>query len=171
MEERERAVMEDKIQRGKKWLETVLALMGVPASVNVSRIEEGENGTVSCWLTIDQTNLSPTVIDALIGKKGENIDSLQYLINVLLNLNLPENEQCTYIIELNGYRLRRQAELMAIAQRAAEKVRLTGMPEEIRHLSSVERRQVHNFLAKAGDLATESYGSEPDRRLIVKLRR
>jgi len=162
--------MDEQIQRGKKWLETLLTLMGVPASVTIGRVEQEERA-ISCWLTIDETKLTPTVIEHLIGKKGETIDALQYLANVLLNIGVFDGEERFFTVELNGYRIRRQAELMAIAQKAADRVRITGMPEEIRYLSSVERRQVHSFLEKSGDLATESEGNEPDRRLIVKLRR
>lgn len=162
--------MDEQIQKGKKWLETLLKLMGVPANVNIGRLELSNDRIVSCWLTIDETALNPTQIETLIGKKGETIDAIQYLANTLLNIGVDEEDHRFYTVELNGYRLRRQAELMAIAQRAAEKVRITGVPEEIRYLSSVERRQIHSMLEKSGDLLTESLGNEPDRRLVVKLR-
>ncbi|MGI0480529.1 protein jag [Geminocystis sp. CENA526] len=162
--------MDEQIQRGQKWLETLLKLMGVPANVNLNRIEQDRNQVISCWLTIDETPFDLTQIEALTGKKGETIDAIQYLANALLNIGVDEYSHRFFTVELNGYRLRRQAELMAIAQRAAEKVRITGVPEEIRYLSSVERRQIHSMLEKSPDLLTESQGSEPDRRLVVKLR-
>lgn len=162
--------MDEQIQRGQKWLETLLQLMGVSATVNLGRIEESGDNVISSWLTIDEKSLSPETINFLVGEKGETIDAIQYLANVLLNINTSEDIQRFFTVELNGYRLRRQAELMAIAQRAADKVRVTGVPEEIRSLSSVERRQIHSFLEKSGDLFTESQGNEPDRRLVVKLR-
>jgi spoIIIJ-associated protein len=162
--------MDEKTHRGQKWLETLLSLMGTPTGVSVGRIEQEEQQVVSCWLTIEQNDLSQEQIESLLGKKGEALDAIQYLANVLLNLNSDENLNCFYTIELNGYRIRRQAELMAIAQKAATKVRLTGMPEEIRYLSSVERRQIHSILENSDDLQTESKGNEPDRRLIVRLR-
>ena len=162
--------MDEQIQRGQKWLETLLNLMGVSATVNLGRIEESGDNILSSWLTIDESSLNTETIHYLIGEKGETIDAIQYLANVLLNINTEEGKQRFFTVELNGYRIRRQAELMAIAQRAADKVRVTGVPEEIRSLSSVERRQIHSFLEKSGDLSTESQGNEPDRRLVVKLR-
>ncbi len=117
--------MEEQTQKGKKWLETLLYLMGIPAPVNVGRIEQDRNSLISCWLTIDENSLSHEKIDLLIGKKGETIDAIQYLANVLLNVDSPEGLHSFYTVELNGYRLRRQAELVAIAQKAATKVRLT----------------------------------------------
>jgi spoIIIJ-associated protein len=162
--------MDEQIQKGQKWLETLLKLMGVPANVNVNRLEQKGDQIISSWLTIDESTLDLNKIEALTGKKGETIDAIQYLANALLNIGVDENSHRFFTVELNGYRLRRQAELMAIAQRAAEKVRLTGVPEEIRNLSSVERRQIHSILEKSEDLSTESQGNEPDRRLLVKLR-
>ncbi|MBL1211549.1 MAG: RNA-binding protein [Geminocystis sp. GBBB08] len=162
--------MDEQIQKGQKWLETLLKLMGIPANVNLNRIEQNGDQIISCWLTIDDSTLDFPTIETLIGKKGETIDSIQYLVNSLLNIGVDENSHRFFTVELNGYRLRRQAELMAIAQRAAEKVRVTGVPEEIRYLSSVERRQIHSILEKSGDLLTESQGNEPDRRLLVKLK-
>jgi spoIIIJ-associated protein len=162
--------MDEQIQRGQKWLETLLKLMGVPANVNLNRLEQNGDQIISCWLTIDESSLDLSKIETLTGKKGETIDAIQYLANALLNIGVEEGSHRFFTVELNGYRLRRQAELMAIAQRAAEKVRITGVPEEIRYLSSVERRQIHSILEKSEDLLTESQGNEPDRRLLVKLK-
>ena len=162
--------MDEQIQRGKKWLETLLYLMGIPAPVKTGRIEKNQDQLLCCWLTLDETNLPQGQIEMLIGKKGETIDSIQYLINALLNIGIQEEEHCLFTVELNGYRIRRQAELFAIAQKAAAKVRQTGKPEEIKHLSSAERRQIHTLLQESSDLQTESQGQEPDRRLIVRLR-
>ncbi|MBE9221801.1 RNA-binding protein [Cyanobacterium stanieri LEGE 03274] len=162
--------MDEQVQRGKQWLETLLKLMNIPADVQTGRVEENGQQGISCWLTIDETNLDQNQINALIGKKGDTIDAIQYLANSLLNIGLGDNSPCFFTVELNGYRIRRQAELMAIAQSAAAKVRETGTPEEIKYLSSVERRQIHSILESSEDLTTESQGNEPERRLIVKLR-
>jgi spoIIIJ-associated protein len=163
--------MDEQIQRGQKWLETLLKLMNIPADVQMGRVEENGEQILSCWLTIDESNLDQNQINTLIGKKGDTIDAIQYLANSLLNIGIEENRHpCFFTVELNGYRIRRQAELIAIAQTAAAKVRETGAPEEIKYLSSVERRQIHSILESSEDLTTESLGNEPERRLIVKLR-
>lgn len=162
--------MDEQIQHGKQWLEKLLELIGVPVTVNVGRMEERENKLISCWLTIDETQLSSEQIELLIGKKGETIDSIQYLANAILNIGVAEDQHRLFTVELNGYRIRRQAELFAIAQKAAAKVRQTGEPEELKYLSSAERRQIHSLLEDAQDLKTESQGQEPNRRLIVRLR-
>lgn len=161
--------MDEQIQRGKQWLENLLILMGIPTEIKIDKIESGVERINSCWLIIDETKLTLEQINFLIGKKGETIDSIQYLANALLNIDVEEDQHRLFTVELNNYRVHRQAELLAIAEEAAKKVRQTGEPEELKYLSSAERRQIHNLLEDYEDLQTESQGQEPNRRLIVRL--
>ena len=164
------------MQRGQQWLERLLHITGFSASVQTEPPAEAQESqssqeeAVTYWLTIDPTNLTPSQIDTLIGPEGATIDAIQYLANSILNLNQNRDEQSAYTIELNGYRLRRQAELRSLAEYAANIVRETGKEFEIKSLSSAERRQVHTFLQDCDDLETFSRGQEPDRRLVVRLR-
>jgi spoIIIJ-associated protein len=162
--------MEEQVQRGQEWLEQLLNFMGVPATVTIEESENIPTDSDSCWLTIEESNLTPEQIELLIGKQGESIDAIQYLANTLLNLTLESELQGSYTIELNKYRITRHQELLELAQQVAQKVRETRQEIEIPALSSAERRQIHNFLKDATDLETESRGQEPDRRLVVKLR-
>lgn len=163
------------MQRGQKWLEQLLRLTKTPASVNVEKHatiakQEDESEPDSYWLTIDETNLTPAQIQALIGVDGSALDAIQYLANTTVNLGQPPEEQAAYTVELAGYRVQRQAELLEMAQYAAEQVRLTGREFELKSLSAAERRQVHTFLKDFTDLETYSRGKEPDRRLVVRRR-
>ena len=160
-------MIDQQSQRGKEWLEKLLQLIGIPAGVKIAEVEDEQ----SDWLIIDETNLTPEQIEILIGqKKGEAIDAIQYLANTLLNIGIEEELQRSFTVELNGYRVRRQAQLQALAEKVAGQVRETGEKVEIKSLSSAERRQVHTFLKDSEDLKTESRGQEPDRRLVVRLR-
>lgn len=156
---------QDQLNRGQQWLEELLTLSGMSASVSVDDSALESEG--SCWLTIGTQSLSPEQIEGLIGEGGLTLDAIQYLANTTLNLNQSEDEQCAYTVELNGYRQQRQQELEAIASKAAQHVRETGEEYEILSLSSAERRQVHTLVKAYGDLETYSRGREPDRRLIV----
>lgn len=161
---------DQQIERGQEWLETLLELMGISTEVKVGEdvIEPSEPS--SCWLIVDHTQLSPEQTEILVGYRGEGIDAIQYLANTILNLGTESEEQQAFTIEINSYRLKRQAELLAWAKRVADQVRQTGQEVEMKSLSSAERRQIHTFLKDAEDLATESRGQEPDRRLVVRLR-
>ena len=161
---------EQQIQLGQQWLVELLKLVGIPAEVTVQKADSSPEDSHSQWLIINETDLNPEEISLLLGEKGKNIDAIQYLANTLLNIGVEAEDQGAFIIELNGYRVHRQAELQALAETVAKEVRETGKEQEIRHLSSAERRQVHTLLQDAEDLETESRGQEPDRRLVVRLR-
>lgn len=157
---------EETLHRGQRWLENLLVLAKLPASVEADDSMYETEG--SCWLTIDVEVLSPEQIQTLIGSKGEVLDAIQYLANTTLNLGQPEAQQSAYTIELNNYRRQRQAELQAIAEESAQKVLETGEEVEIAALSSAERRQVHTLLKSYETLETYSKGKEPDRRLVIR---
>lgn len=161
------------MQRGQEWLKTLLLLTGVSAEVGgnleaaqpqIGDSEEPDN----YWLTIDEKNLKPEQIRTLIGTDGSVLDAIQYLANSVLNLNQPQEEQASYTIELNGYRVKREAEIRELAEAASEEVRTTGREVEIKSLSSAERRQIHTFLKEFADLETFSRGKEPHRHLVVR---
>ena len=154
-------------QRGQQWLETFLKLANMSAKVTPELRETFSEK--SCWLTIDPSALNPEQVDSLLNNGGSVLDSVQYLANSILNIGRNSDEQIAYTIELNGYRERRQQELMQIAEQAAEQVRQTGQEYEIKSLSSAERRQLHTILKESPDLDTYSRGQEPDRRLVVRL--
>ncbi|MBW4633218.1 MAG: RNA-binding protein [Iphinoe sp. HA4291-MV1] len=162
------------MKRGQEWLKTLLQLSGLSVDI------EGEKETTiaqdeespeqdSYWLTIGETNLLPEQIEVLIGPDGSVLDAIQYLANSILNLSQPHEEQASYTVELNGYRIRRYAEIRAIAEAAAQQVRSSSQEVEIKSLSSAERRQVHTLLKEFGDLETFSRGKEPHRHLVVRL--
>lgn len=152
-------------QRGQEWLETFLKLAAFPATVTAEI--RNTSAEKSCWLTIDHTSLQPNQIEALLSNNGAVLDSIQYLASSVLNIG--QDEQIAYTIEINGYRAQRLAELTAIAEDAAARVRETGEEYEIKSLSSAERRQVHSILQDSADIETFSRGQEPDRRLVVRL--
>jgi spoIIIJ-associated protein len=161
------------MQRGQQWLKSLLELTGVSADIRgdleaALPQEEDSPEPDNYWLTIDQTNLTPAQIQVLIGADGSVLDAIQYLANSVLNLNQIQEEQASYTIELNGYRVRREAEIRALAEDAANEVRNSGREVEIKSLSSAERRQIHTFLKEFSDLETFSRGKEPHRHLVVR---
>ena len=161
---------DQRLNRGKEWLEKVLTLSGIATTVDTQQPE----GTTAAnyWLTIDSTALTSTQKELLIGSQGGTIDAIQYLANASLNIHAEADLQAGYTIELDGYRQRRAIELKIVADDAANRVRATGQDVTLQPMSSAERRQMHTFFdsdASYSDLSTESRGQEPDRRLVVKL--
>ncbi len=166
-------ISESPMRRGEQWLKTLLQLTGINTEVQ-GNIESRVTGYSDSpegegyWLEVDESNLSAEQIRTLIGSDGSVLDAIQYLANSILNLNQIEEQQASYTVELNGYRIRRQAEIREIAESAADQVRSTGREVEIQSLSSAERRQVHTFLKDFTDLETFSRGKEPHRHLVVR---
>ena len=158
------------MHRGQQWLEELLRLSRLSAEVRVTNTETSADDKPNYWLTIERTKLTPKQVEILIGPEGAALDAIQYLANSMLNIGQDEEHQAAYTIELDGYRIRRQEQLRALAAHAAQRVRETGQEFEMKSLSSAERRQVHTFLKECEDLETQSRGQEPDRRLVVRLR-
>ncbi|MGL4884669.1 MAG: protein jag [Waterburya sp.] len=160
--------MENQLQSGKNWLEQLLNCMGLTATVTTEGFETVKTDSNSNWLNIDVSSLNPEQKQQLIGKHGEGIDAIQYLANTILNLGADPDLQSSFVIELDGYRVKRNQELAVLTQEAIDKVRTTGQEVEIPGLSSAERKQIHSLLQDIEDLASESRGQEPDRRLILR---
>jgi spoIIIJ-associated protein len=157
----------EQIERGQQWLQELLRLAGLAATVQP--LPDPSFSEDSCWLMIDDSALTPSQVQHLIGENGAVLDSVQYLANAILNLGQDAEHQGAFTVELAGYRLRRFAELKELAEQSAAKVRQTGQEFELKALSSAERRQVHTLLKAHADLESSSRGQEPDRRLVIRL--
>lgn len=160
--------MNESQQRGIEWMESFLNLANLPAQVKAHEDEHaGEEN--SCWLTIDESQMTPEQIEGLTGSNGEVLDAVQYLVNTVLNIGRDKGEQQPYTVELAGYRVRRQAELIQMAEQAAQEAHETHREVELSSLSAAERRQIHTLLKEHEGLETYSRGKEPHRLLVVRL--
>jgi spoIIIJ-associated protein len=160
------------MQYGEQWLRELLQLIGISTVVRghldaIPSLDEESLATDNYWLTIDSTNLMPEQIRTLIGNDGSVLDAIQYLTNSVLNLTQLAENRASYTVELNGYRLKRQAEIQELAETAATEVRFSGREVEIKSLSSAERRQIHTYLKDFPDIQTFSRGKEPHRHLVI----
>ena len=163
--------MQQNLNRGQQWLEQVLALMGTPASVQLSYPQPTNETTIAennPWLVIDETDLNEQQVKALLKDQGRTLDALQYLANTLLNLTVEPEAQTSFTIEFKGYRQQREKELRVLAEKTAWQVLETGESAELSALSGAERRQIHQFLQQYEGLESWSRGQEPDRRLVVQ---
>ena len=159
--------MESQLSSGQEWLEQLLTHMGVGAKVDTTGFETIEADSGSNWLSISADDLSAEQKELLIGDKGESIDAIQYLANTLLNLGAEPEQQSSYIVELDGYRVGRNRELNTLTQEAIAQVQSTGEEVEIPGLSSAERKQIHSLMESTPGLRSESRGQEPNRKLVV----
>ncbi|HEY6961171.1 MAG TPA: RNA-binding cell elongation regulator Jag/EloR [Gaiellaceae bacterium] len=133
-------------------VETVVGAMGIGAQVDVRETTDELHVTV---LGGD--------VGLLIGKHGQTIDALQYVVNATV---WRRGGGKSVTIDAAGYRDRRRATLESIASRAAERAE-TGERVELEPMTSVERKVVHEFLKERGGVQTTSEGTEPNRYVVV----
>lgn len=102
----------------------------------------------------------------LIGKDGQNLKSLEQLIRAIFLKKAPELGGLS--VDVNDYRRSKVNYLVDVARQAVTRVRSTQKAEALLPMNAYERRIVHMELASCPDIATESIGTEPQRRIVVK---
>jgi spoIIIJ-associated protein len=112
-----------------------------------------------------QINLEGNDLGILIGRRGETLDSLQYLVNLSVNKNQEYRKKI--IIDIEGYRKRREETLQKLALKLADKARQRGRNVVLEPMSSQERRIIHTVLQGRDDIYTFSEGEEPCRKIII----
>jgi spoIIIJ-associated protein len=105
-------------------------------------------------------------VGLLIGRHGQTIDSIQYLLNAI-GWRAYGEERKEVTVDAAGYRARRKATLEALADRVADRVRDSGEREELEPMTAVERKVVHLHLKDAAGVGTASEGTEPNRYVVV----
>jgi spoIIIJ-associated protein len=133
----------------------IVTTLGVDAEVDAR--EEPEAIVVTC---------SGPDVGLLIGRHGQTIDAIQYLLNAVAWRAYGE-ERREVVVDAAGYRERRKATLEALALRVAERVRESGEPEELESMTAVERKVVHLHLKEVAGVGTTSEGTEPNRYVVV----
>jgi spoIIIJ-associated protein len=141
---------------------------GVRARELVERIADGIG--VHCRVVVREDDESLTVTCAgpelglLIGKHGQTIDAIQYLVNAILRRTGLEKD---VVVDAAGYRERRRATLESLAVRSAQRVSRDGERVELEPMTAVERKIVHLRLQDFPGVVTGSEGTEPNRFVVI----
>jgi spoIIIJ-associated protein len=133
----------------------IVSTLGVDA--NVDAREEPEAIVVTC---------SGPDVGLLIGRHGQTIDAIQYLLNAI-GWRAYGEERKELVVDAAGYRARRKETLETLALRVAERVRESGESEELEPMTAVERKIVHLRLKDVAGVGTTSAGTEPNRYVVV----
>ena len=112
---------------------------------------------------IKVTSDSPQI---LIGERGQTLVEIQYLLKIILKKNI--NEDFYIDLDINEYKKKKTEYLKELARSIADEVSLMKKEKAMPSMPAYERRIIHMELAKREDVVTESFGNEPDRRLLVK---
>jgi spoIIIJ-associated protein len=137
-------------------LDYFLGTMGVVATTFVR--EDAAAGVIAFEIEGEDAGL-------LIGRRGETLQALQFLVNLIVNKQL--GRQVYVTIDVEGYRERRQESLKSLAQRTADRVADSGRSVQLQPMPAAERRIIHVTLADHPDVRTESKGDGDQRRVVV----
>ena len=169
----------------------ILGIGAEPARVRVTRIghDAGKAGvalnTVSRILKAMEVEAHPTIVNSgtgpdnpavisiegvdaglLIGRRGDTLQALQFIINLLVARQ--ENEKTWVVIDVEDYRERRRRNLAGLAKRTADRAVSSGRPIALEPMSPADRRIIHVTLTDDGRVATESSGEGRERRVTIR---
>lgn len=135
-------------------------------AMNMIVVVDTKYDEINNSLTID---LSGDEMGVLIGKRGQTLDSLQYLVSLVVNKD--SEEYVRVKVDTEDYRKRRKETLENLARNIAYKVKRTKRPVSLEPMNPYERRIIHSALQNDRYVTTHSEGEEPYRRVVVTLKR
>lgn len=154
---RRKETLEDKVE---SFLDQVFEAMSMNVKVDITRNEEEKEMSI---------NLSGDDMGILIGKRGQTLDSLQYLVSLVVN---KESEDYIRVkLDTENYRERRKETLETLAKNIAYKVKRTRRSVSLEPMNPYERRIIHSALQNDKYVATRSEGEEPFRHVVISLKR
>ncbi|HEY83389.1 MAG TPA: KH domain-containing protein [Dehalococcoidia bacterium] len=154
---------EDVTEVAREVLETLLDLLGVSARVTPLPgflVEEAAPAPTSVTLNVEGEDLG-----ILIGRRGQTLSSLQYLVRIIVGHQT--KTWLPIVIDVEGYKQRRCNALQSLAWRIAEQVKTTKTPFTLEPMPAFDRRIIHLTLATHPDVYTESSGEGEARRVVI----
>lgn len=160
IEDDEAAVSEpgDSAAKAKEFLDRIIPLMGVTAEISAKEDEDALH-----------VNMEGEKMGLLIGRRGETLDALQYLTSIVVNKGRDEYLRVT--LDTENYREKRKDVLEKLANKIADKVVRNGRNMTLEPMNPFERRVIHSALQNHEYVTTSSIGEEPERRVVVSLKK
>lgn len=140
------------------FLSTIFKKFDLDVKINVTESEE--------FITLD---LIGKDLGILIGRRGETLDALQYLTNLTVARHF--EERCKIILDVEGYRSKREESLARLAKKLADRVKESGKNMSLEPMSPYERRIIHTVLQSDDQVRTFSEGEEPYRKVVIAKKR
>ena len=138
------------------FLSELLTKMNNPAPVLAA---DTDNGLRLC--------IDAETMGLLIGRRGETLDAMQYLVSLVANKNRKEEGYIRVTLDTEGYRSRREETLKRLARKNAQNVRQTGRAVSMEPMNPYERRILHSALQGFAGVTTHSEGEEPNRHVVI----
>ena len=138
------------------FLSELLKNMKIEATVEAAETEDGL-----------RLNILSETDGLLIGRRGETLDAIQYIVSLYMNKDRKENGYRRVSVDTEGYRRRREETLRRLARKNAAQVARTGRSIAMEPMNPYERRVLHSALQGFKGVTTHSEGEEPNRRVII----
>ena len=145
-----------KIETAEKFLQAIFKNMNLVVKIEITKLEEGY------FLNLCGENLG-----ILIGKHGQTLDALQYLVNLAANRNHNTSQRVRVIIDVENYRSRRAETLQNLAKTLADRAVRLNQDVRLEPMNRHERRVIHTALQDNDDVSTYSVGEDPNRYIII----
>ena len=149
----------DYIEEARNFLANMLKKMNIDAEINIKE----ENDTL-------HINLSGKNVGLLIGYRGETLDSIQYLVSLVVN-KIHDYPHKRVIVDTENYRSKREETLKGVAIKTANRVIKTKKSFKLEPMNPYERRIIHSALQANEFVVTHSEGEEPFRRVVIELKK
>jgi len=147
------------IEESENFIRNIINCMDIKAKIDIKE----ENDTI-------KINLSGDKMGAIIGYRGETLDSIQYLVSLVIN-KAHEFPHKKVILDTENYRSKREETLKGVAMKTANKVKKTRKAFKLEPMNPYERRIIHAALQGNAFVNTYSEGDEPFRRVVVELKK
>ncbi|HEU4326855.1 MAG TPA: RNA-binding cell elongation regulator Jag/EloR [Roseiflexaceae bacterium] len=160
------AIPSETDQTARRILEELLLRMDIHGYVTAVRSSvPGQNGEPEETITLHVEGADEEAMGLLIGRRGETLRSLQFMINLLVSRHVQKWPQI--VVDVGNYRQRRQESLEGLARRMAERVRQSGRPLTLEPMGAYERRIVHLALRSDPSVYTQSAGEGENRKVVI----
>jgi len=159
-------LVEDEAEMAAQMLDHLLELMGITADVSIRDPETPGDGLGMAKAVLD---VEGDDLGILIGRRGETLSSLQYLLNLMVSRRL--GQHMPFTVDVEGYRQRREKQLNSLAFRMADQVKRTRRPVMLEPMPPNERRIIHLALAEDRQVETSSVGEGDTRKVEISPRR
>ena len=150
----------DTVDNIREFLENVFSAMNMEVTIDIKKAEDDK---------VYEVELSGKEMGLLIGKRGQTLDSLQYLTNLAVNKH--SDGYIKVKLDTEDYRQRRKDTLENLAKNIAYKVKRTKRPVSLEPMNPFERREIHSALQGDRYVETHSEGEEPFRHVVVTLKK
>ena len=147
-------------------VDDILRILDIPCELSIREPLTAGDGLGSTLAVID---IKGEDLGLLIGRRGDTLLSLQYLVNLMVGRKFPGQGGVT--IDVEHYRHRNEERIISLAKRMADRVRETGSPITLEPMSASERRLVHMTFADDPALETNSIGDGDNRKVVISARR